>query len=138
MSRPRLFGCAVLAVLAVLLGGTAPAAGGPFLPDSAPAGLAAAPAAAGDPRAEPLPGLPDRPHAAPALHGGGPSCAPAPPEHGGTPAAPTRAGGEHAQVPPARPVPADARPHASPPVRVLVRGPDRPAPGPVELSVMRL
>ncbi|MFJ9546394.1 hypothetical protein [Streptomyces erythrochromogenes] len=134
MSRPRLFGCAVLAVLAVLLGGTAPAAAGPFLPDSAPAARAAAPAAPGASRAAPLP---DRPRADPAVHGGGPSCAPAPPDRGGTPAAPTRAG-DHAQVPPGRPVPAAVRPYAAPPVRVLVRGPDRPAPGPVELSVMRV
>ncbi|MFJ1564155.1 hypothetical protein ACIOG8_08000 [Streptomyces erythrochromogenes] len=134
MSRPRLFGCAVLAVLAVLLGGTAPAAAGPFLPDSVRAGRAAAPAAPDASRTAPLP---DRPRADPAVQGGGPSCAPASPDRGGTPAVPTRAG-DHAQVPPGRPVPAAVRPYSDPPVRVLVRGPDRPAPGPVELSVMRL
>ncbi|MFD3696591.1 hypothetical protein ACFWUZ_10590 [Streptomyces sp. NPDC058646] len=69
---------------------------------------------------------------------GGPSCAPAGPGRGGLPAAPPRAGGEQAQLPPARPVPAADRPGATLSVRVLVRGPDRPAPGPVELSVMRV
>ncbi|MEU9082987.1 hypothetical protein [Streptomyces sp. NPDC048357] len=69
---------------------------------------------------------------------GGPACAPGAPDHGGLPAGPARAGGEHAHVPPARPVPEGARPYAAMPVRVLVRGPDRPAPGPVELSVMRV
>ncbi|MFE7182384.1 hypothetical protein [Streptomyces erythrochromogenes] len=135
MSRPRLFGCAVLAVLAVLLGGTAPAAAGPFLPDSAPVAARAGSTGAADPAAA---RSLEAPHADPVAGGGGPSCAPAPPDRGGIPAAPARAGGEHAQVPPARPAPADARPYAAPPVRVLVRGPDRPAPGPVELSVMRV
>ncbi|MFJ9595262.1 hypothetical protein ACIRS3_21185 [Streptomyces virginiae] len=135
MYRPRLFGCAVLAVLAVLLGGTAPAAAGTLLRGSAqPALRAAAPAASDASRAAPPP---DRPRADPAVQGGGPSCAPASPDRGGTPAAPPRAG-DHAQVPPGRPVPAAARPYADPPARVRVRGPDRSAPGPVELSVMRV
>ncbi|MEU6296752.1 hypothetical protein [Streptomyces erythrochromogenes] len=135
MSRPRLFGCAVLAVLAVLLGVTAPAAAGPFLPDAAPvaarAGFtgAAAPAAARSLQA---------PHADPVAGGGGPSCAPAAPDHGGTPVVPARSGGDHAQAPPGRPVPPAAQPYAGLPVRVPVRDPDRPAPGPVELSVMRV
>ncbi|MFD6228899.1 hypothetical protein ACFWFZ_18755 [Streptomyces sp. NPDC060232] len=136
MYRPRLFGCAVLAVLAVLLGGTAPAAAGTLLPASRqPPATAAAPTASDAYRAAPLP---DRPRADPAVQGGGPSCAPASPDRGGTPAVPPRAGGDHAQVPPGRPVPAAARPHADPPVRVRVRGPVRAAPGPVELSVMRV
>ncbi|KJY17892.1 MULTISPECIES: hypothetical protein [Streptomyces] len=136
MYRPRLFGRAVLAVLAVLLGGTAPAAAGTLLHGSGqPAVRAAAPAAASDAsRAAPRP---DRPRADPAVQGGGPSCAPASPDRGGTPAVPARAG-DHAQVPPGRPVPVAARPYADPPARVRVRGPDRPAPGPVELSVMRV
>ncbi|APU41483.1 hypothetical protein [Streptomyces sp. TN58] len=153
MSRPRPFGRAVLAVLvavlAVLLGGTAPAAAGTVLPDAAPAGttgrapLRAEPDAPGAvpgrseaPRA--VPGSPDAPRVGPLARGGGPSCAPAAPDHGGTPAVPARAGGDHAQVPPGRPVPPVARPHAGLPVRAPVRGPDRPAPGPVELSVMRV
>ncbi|MFE9464063.1 hypothetical protein ACFYNW_10400 [Streptomyces virginiae] len=135
MSRPRLFGCAVLAILAVLLCGTAPAAAGTLLPGSGqPPVRAAAPAASDASPAAPLPG---RPRADPAVQGGGPSCAPASPDRGGAPAVPTRAG-DHAQVPPGRPVPVAARPYAEPPARVPVRGPDRPAPGPVELSVMRV
>ncbi|MEU9299201.1 hypothetical protein [Streptomyces sp. NPDC048269] len=77
-------------------------------------------------------------HVAAVAEGGGPACAPVAPDHGGTPAVPTRAGGEHAQVPPARLCPAAARPYGTTSVRVLVRGPDRSAPGPVELSVMRV
>ncbi|WP_405448135.1 hypothetical protein [Streptomyces erythrochromogenes] len=200
MSRPRLFGCAVLAVLAVLLGGTTPAAAGPFLPDSAPAARAAAPARSGTPGALPtaaeppatavaaapgavavvpaasaaagapgtaapapgpapalsaeaggavgraplraVPGPPEvsdaRLVAAAVAGGRGPFCAPAAPDQGGTPAVPARAGGDHAQVLPGRPAPPVARPHTGLPVRVPVRGPDRPAPGPLELSVMRL
>lgn len=134
MYRPRLFGCAVLAVLAVLLGGTAPAAGTPLSGSGRFPVPAAAPADSDGSRAVPAP---DRPRADPAVRGGGPSCAPAAPEHGGVPGVPTRAG-DHAQVPPGRPVPAAARPYADPPARVRVRGPDRPAPGPVELSVMRV
>ncbi|MEW2583099.1 hypothetical protein [Streptomyces virginiae] len=135
MYRPRLFGCAVLAVLAVLLGGTAPAAAGTLLPGSGqPALRGAAPAASDASRAAPPP---DRIRADPAVQGGGPSCAPASPDRGGAPAAPPRTG-DHAQVPPGRPVPAAARPYADPPARVRVRGPDRSAPGPVELSVMRV
>ncbi|MFJ9934214.1 hypothetical protein ACIRSJ_13975 [Streptomyces virginiae] len=142
MYRPRLFGCAVLAVLAVLLGGTAPAAAGTLLPGSGhPALRAAAPAASDTSRAASdtsrAAPTPDRPRADPAVRGDGPSCAPASPDRGGTPAAPPRAG-DHAQVPPGRPVPAAARPYADPPARVRVRGPDRSAPGPVELSVMRV
>ncbi|MFD9077509.1 hypothetical protein ACFYYM_10920 [Streptomyces erythrochromogenes] len=150
MSRPRLFGCAVLAVLAVLLGGTAPAAAGPFLPDSAPAARAAAPAGSGAPGAllavagppgtvaDAAAGTEAAPAPGPAVRSGGPSCAPAAPDHGGTPVVPARSGGDHAQVPPGRPVPPAARPYAGLPVRVPVRDPDRPAPGPVELSVMRV
>ncbi|MFE7099660.1 hypothetical protein [Streptomyces erythrochromogenes] len=170
MSRPRLSGRAVLAVLvavlAVLLGGTAPAAAGTVLPDAAPAGRAAAPAGSGTPGALPAvaghpgtvgdgaagteaegaagteadgaAGTEAAPAPGPAVRSGGPSCAPAAPDHGGTPAVPSRSGGDHAQVPPGRSVPPAARPYAGLPVRVPVRDPDRPAPGPVELSVMRV
>ncbi|MET9568766.1 hypothetical protein ABZY34_06425, partial [Streptomyces virginiae] len=59
MSRPRLFGCAVLAILAVLLCGTAPAAAGTLLPGSGqPPVRAAAPAASDASPAAPLPGRP--------------------------------------------------------------------------------
>ncbi|KOG45025.1 hypothetical protein ADK75_33540 [Streptomyces virginiae] len=70
--------------------------------------------------------------------GGGPACAPAAPERGGTPAVPARAWGEHAQVPPGRAAPEEAGPPAAVPVRPLVRGPDRPAPDRLELCVMRV
>ncbi|MFJ3859208.1 hypothetical protein ACIPRL_23565 [Streptomyces sp. NPDC090085] len=149
MSRLRLFGCAVLAVLAVLVGGTAPAAAvtllhgagrpAPVLHPSDSAHPASAPSGRPAPRtALTAPGLPDRPRADPAPEGDGPACAPAAPDRGGMPAAPSRAGGEHAQVPPGRTAPAAARPYADPPVRAPVRGPVRPAPGPSELSVMRV
>ncbi|MFB7172938.1 hypothetical protein ACFCYM_19230 [Streptomyces sp. NPDC056254] len=140
MSRPRPSGRAVLAVLvavlAVLLGGTAPAAAGTVLPEAAPAGTTGRAPLRAEPDA--VPGSPDAPRVGSLARGGGPSCAPAVPDHGGTPAVPARAGGDHAQVPPGRPVPPVARPHAGLPVRAPVRGPDRPAPGPVELSVMRV
>ncbi|WP_030957049.1 hypothetical protein [Streptomyces sp. NRRL S-378] len=170
MSRPRPFCRAVpallVAVLAVLLGGTAPAAAGTVLPPAGPAGRAATPAGSGTPgallavaghpataaagapgteaapaagtRAVPAAGTEAAAAPGPAVRSGGPSCAPGAPDHGGTPAVPARAGGDHAQVPPGRPAPPAARPHAGLPVRVPVRGPDRPAPGPVELSVMRV
>ncbi|MER6313038.1 hypothetical protein ABT237_04625 [Streptomyces sp. NPDC001581] len=138
MSRPRRLARAVLtvwaglavAVLAVLL----PAASAPA-PVPAPAAASApAVAVAAGPAAATATGF----LAASASDDGRPACAPGVPDHGGLPAAPARAGGEHAHVPPARPVPEGARPYAAMPVRVLVRGPDRPAPGPVELSVMRV
>ncbi|MCX5377015.1 hypothetical protein [Streptomyces sp. NBC_00091] len=69
----------------------------------------------------------------------GPACAPGSSGHGpGDPAVPPRAGQEHASVLAARPAPEQARPHLALRVRVPVRGPDRPAPGPVELSVLRV
>ncbi|MFB0630786.1 hypothetical protein [Streptomyces sp. AB3(2024)] len=68
----------------------------------------------------------------------GPRCAPDAPDHGGVPAVPPRTGCEHAQLPAAGVVPEGARPRGTAPLRVLVRGPDRPAPGPVELSVLRV
>ncbi|MGW7441506.1 hypothetical protein [Streptomyces sp. NPDC054849] len=70
--------------------------------------------------------------------GGGPACGPGAPDHDGLPAVPARAQGEHGQVPAGRPVPEEGKPQGAMPVRAVVRGPDRPAPGPVELSVMRV
>ncbi|MFG2983013.1 hypothetical protein ACGFYQ_17455 [Streptomyces sp. NPDC048258] len=137
MYRPhrlrRLLGT-VLAVLAVVVGLAAVASAViPAVPPTAAApGPIPARAAAG-----PAPDAAQR-HVAAVAEGGGPACAPVAPGHGGTPAVPTRAGGEHAQVPPARLCPEGARPYGTTPVRVLVRGPDRSAPGPVELSVMRV
>ncbi|MFD4868813.1 hypothetical protein [Streptomyces sp. NPDC058412] len=144
MSRPRRLARAVLtvwaglavAVLAVLL----PAASAPA---PVPAAASAPAVAAGSaPAVAPAPAVAAASGflaaAASASDDGRPACSPGVPDHGGLPAAPARAGGEHAHVPPARPVPEGARPYAAMPVRVLVRGPDRPAPGPVELSVMRV
>ncbi len=101
--------------------------------------LPAVPASAASAKA-----LPTAPVSAPApapaafSDGGGPACGPGAPDRGGLPAVPARAQGEHGQVPAGRPVPEEARPHGAMPVRILVRGPDRPAPGPLELSVMRV
>ncbi|MEU9003007.1 hypothetical protein AB0D15_13785, partial [Streptomyces sp. NPDC048551] len=61
-----------------------------------------------------------------------------PHRHGAVPAPAVRAGDGHAQLPPGGTVPVAQRPYAPAPVRVHVRGPDRPAPGPVELSVLRV
>ncbi|MFE5517525.1 hypothetical protein ACFQ9Q_07305 [Streptomyces virginiae] len=153
MSRPRLFGCAVLAVLAVLLGcatqavalaptpGTAPAPAS--APDPGPT-LASAPASASGPAAVPV-SAPDTgsamawPRAAVSTDADGPACAPTAPGHGGSPAVPRRAAGEqHAQVPPVRAVPEDAGPAAAGTARSPVRGPDRPAPDRLRLCVMRV
>ncbi|GAA0296596.1 hypothetical protein GCM10010302_39120 [Streptomyces polychromogenes] len=68
----------------------------------------------------------------------GPVCAP---DSGGpapAPAVPPRAGQEHGSVPVARTVPEGVRPYRAECVRVPVRGPDQRAPGPVELSVLRV
>ncbi|MFE6842264.1 hypothetical protein [Streptomyces sp. NPDC057686] len=51
---------------------------------------------------------------------------------------PPRGAGEHAHAPVGRPAVEQVWGSRTPPVRVLVRGPDQPAPGPVELSVMRV
>ncbi|MFG2993702.1 hypothetical protein ACGFZK_31160 [Streptomyces sp. NPDC048257] len=135
MSRPRHVWSLLGVVLAVLLGCAAPAAAvgsvrtapAPIpIPASAPVLISdAAPARA-------------QPHAAAFTEGEGPACAPRAPERGGTPAVPPRAAGEHAQVPPARPVPDEAGPPAAMPVRSPVRGPGRPAPDRLELCVMRV
>ncbi|MEU9230823.1 hypothetical protein [Streptomyces subrutilus] len=116
MSRRSRVWCLLGAVLALLAGGALPAGA------ARPAPPAAAPA-----------------HAA-APGGGGPSCAPGPGDQGGPPAVPPRAADpSHAHVPAAGRLSADRAGHCpATPVRVLVRGPDQPAPGPVELSVMRV
>ncbi|MFE2854925.1 hypothetical protein ACFXJO_27865 [Streptomyces lavendulae] len=79
---------------------------------------------------------------APAAAGGaqeqGPRCSPDGPERGGVPVVPPRSGCEHAQLPAGGVVPGEARPRGTAPLRVLVRGPDRAPPGPVELSVLRV
>ncbi|MCY0924932.1 hypothetical protein OTB20_01635 [Streptomyces sp. H27-H1] len=69
----------------------------------------------------------------------GPACAPRDPGQGGAPALPARAGADQAQPSAAAEAPAGVpgRSHAIP-VRVLVRGPARSAPSPLELSVMRV
>ncbi|MFF7612554.1 hypothetical protein [Streptomyces lavendulae] len=68
----------------------------------------------------------------------GPRCAPDGPERGGVPVVPPRSGCEHAQLPAGGVVPGEVRPRGTAPLRVLVRGPDRTPPGPVELSVLRV
>ncbi|MEV7542721.1 hypothetical protein [Streptomyces sp. NPDC089915] len=68
----------------------------------------------------------------------GPVCVPDSGGAGSAPAVPPRAGQEHACAPVARTSPEGVRPHRAECVRLPVRGPDRPAPGPVELSVMRV
>ncbi|MER5809785.1 hypothetical protein ABT143_16585 [Streptomyces sp. NPDC002033] len=125
MSRRRRVWCLLAAVLAMLLGttGAVPAAAAP-----APAAAHAPAAGSGNPAAEVLQELRER----------GPSCAPGAPGHGAVPAPAVRAGDGHAQLPPGGSVPVAQRPYAPAPVRVHVRGPDRPAPGPVELSVLRV
>ncbi|WP_328926448.1 hypothetical protein OG429_18750 [Streptomyces sp. NBC_00190] len=159
MSRPRRlwcrWGCAALAVmagLAAVICAVIPSAAGSATAASATAGPAgvtarAVPSAAAvrgliPARAVPGPAAaaPDaaRWHVAAVADGRGPSCAPGAPDHGGLPAVPPRTGSDHAQVPPARLCPEAARTHGTTPVRILVRGPDGPAPGPVELSVMRI
>ncbi|MCC0097280.1 hypothetical protein K7B10_21315 [Streptomyces flavotricini] len=68
----------------------------------------------------------------------GPACDPGTRDHGQAPGVPPRGAGEHAHAPVARPAVEQAWADRTAPVRVLVRGPDQPAPGPVELSVMRV
>ncbi|MFF3860300.1 hypothetical protein [Streptomyces sp. NPDC002209] len=68
----------------------------------------------------------------------GPSCDPGTRDRGRAPGVPPRGAGEHAHAPVGRPAVEQVWGSRTPPVRVLVRGPDQPAPGPVELSVMRV
>ncbi|MEU9025965.1 hypothetical protein AB0D46_00180 [Streptomyces sp. NPDC048383] len=141
MSRRHRVCCLLAAVLAVLFPAVTPAAAAPPPGRAVPvpavpgAGAGAAVRSAGasvDPRVIPAAALADP--AGPR----GPSCAPGSPDTGRTPALPPRAGQDHAPLPAARPAPEEGRPHGTMPVRGPVRGPDRPAPGPVELSVMRI
>ncbi|MFG2618543.1 hypothetical protein ACGFXC_13080 [Streptomyces sp. NPDC048507] len=122
MSRRRRVWCLLAAVLALLLGTAA----------AVPAAAAPAPAAAHAPAAGPAG------PAVAAVQERGPSCSPGAPGHGAVPAVTVRAGDGHAQLPPGAAAAAVRRPYAPAHVRVHVRGPDRPAPGPVELSVLRV
>ncbi|MFE9631536.1 hypothetical protein [Streptomyces sp. NPDC006463] len=153
MSRPRRvwcrWGCAALAVmagLAVVICAVIPSAAGSAT--AGPAGVTApavrsAAAARGLVPARAVPGPAAaldaaRGQVAAVADDRGPSCAPGAPDHGGLPAVPPRTGSDHAQVPPARLCPEAARAYGTTPVRILVRGPGGPAPGPVEPSVMRI
>ncbi|MFE2155022.1 hypothetical protein ACFXAO_33840 [Streptomyces lavendulae] len=104
----------------------------------------AAPAQVTPPRATPAQAAQAQadPAFAPAAAAGaqeqGPRCSPDGPERGGVPVVPPRSGCEHAQLPAGGVVPGEARPRGTAPLRVLVRGPDRAPPGPVELSVLRV
>ncbi|MFJ4314349.1 hypothetical protein ACIP46_03550 [Streptomyces lavendulae] len=131
MSRRRRVWCLLAAVLTTLLATVAPTA------SAAPAQVT---------RAHAVPAQVTRAQAAPAfgsvvmagVQEQGPRCAPDGPERGGVPVVPPRSGCEHAQLPAGGVVPGEARPRGTAPLRVLVRGPDRTPPGPVELSVLRV
>lgn len=120
----------VLGVLALALAGGLRAAADPAPAPRAAAADAARPGAASvaRPAFAPAGVLPER----------APSCAPGSDGLGTAPAVPPRAGQEHASVPAARPAPEGVRPYRAVCVRVPVRGPAPRAPGPVELSVMRV
>ncbi|MFJ7207688.1 hypothetical protein ACIQWR_29630 [Streptomyces sp. NPDC098789] len=131
MSRPdpRLW-CLWGAVLAVLLGCAAQVPARSPAPAPAPATAFARAAdgpvgtrAAADPRVSP-----ER----------GPSCAPGDPDRGRVPALPLRGPGDHGCTPLARCAPEQVEHARGAPVRAPARGPDRAAPGPLELSVMRV
>ncbi|MFC9297863.1 hypothetical protein ACFTWH_20220 [Streptomyces sp. NPDC057011] len=130
MSRRRRTWCLPAAVLALLLGTLALslALAGPKHTDPGPAAVRAATGAFAP---EPAP----HPAVAPQK---GPACAPAGPDRDGVPGVPVRAGGEHAQLSAGTGLPEGVRPQRPIPARALVRGPDRAAPGPVELAVMRV
>ncbi|MCX5196452.1 hypothetical protein OOK31_21585 [Streptomyces sp. NBC_00249] len=156
MSRRRHVCCLLAALLAMLLGPAATTA----LAGPQPGPALAVPASASVPTVGP--GVPATPAAATAgarysvrtaadgsavrgdfsspaeAEGRGPVCDPGGAGHGPAPLLPPRAGQDHAQLPAARAGAGVERPQGARPVRVLVRGPDRPAPGPVELSVMRV
>lgn len=126
MSRRRRVWCLLAAVLTTLLATVAPTA------SAAPARVT--PAQAAPARAASAFG----PVVAAGVQEQGPRCSPDGPERGGVPAVPPRSGCEHAQLPAGGVVPDEARPRGTAPLRVLVRGPDRTPPGPVELSVLRV
>ncbi|WP_158821070.1 MULTISPECIES: hypothetical protein [unclassified Streptomyces] len=139
LSRPRLFGCAVLAVLALLMGCRAVAAADteahPTRAGSSAQIGSSARIGSSAQTGTPASAWSD---ASASTDTGGPACAPTGPGRGGTPAVPARAWGEHAQVPLGRAAPEETGPPAAVPVRTLVRGPDRPAPDRLELCVMRV
>ncbi|MFF4099727.1 hypothetical protein [Streptomyces sp. NPDC001903] len=126
MSRARGVWWLLAAVIAVLVGCAVPAAALPVQGSvSAPVpGVAAVSSAA--------------PAHAAASADRGPSCDPGTRDHGQAPGVPPRGAGEHAHAPVGRPAVEQVWADRVAPVPVLVRGPDQPAPGPVELSVMRV
>lgn len=134
MSRVRGVWWLLGAVLAVLVGCAVPAAPTPHsgpLPGAASASAAgSAAASAAAPATAPV-------HAV-ASADRGPSCDPGTRDHGQAPGVPPRGAGEHAHAPVGRTAVEQAWADRVAQVRVLVRGPDQPAPGPVELSVMRV
>ncbi len=134
MSRVRGVWWLLGAVLAVLVGCAVPAAPTPHsgpLPGAASASASAS--AAGSAAASAA-----APVHAVASADRGPSCDPGARDHGQAPGVPPRGAGEHAHAPVGRTAVEQAWADRVAQVRVLVRGPDQPAPGPVELSVMRV
>ncbi|GLW02036.1 hypothetical protein [Streptomyces lavendulae] len=141
MSRRRRVWCLLAAVLTTLLATVAPTASAT---QAQVTSTHATPAQVTSTHA--VPAQVTRAQAAPAfgsvvmagVQEQGPRCAPDGPERGGVPVVPPRSGCEHAQLPAGGVVPGEARPRGTAPLRVLVRGPDRTPPGPVELSVLRV
>ncbi|MEU7067704.1 hypothetical protein [Streptomyces sp. NPDC046161] len=144
---------AVLAVLSATTATTAPGAVGAVGTSAHSVASAAtasserptAPAAFAGPRAPMAPAArtasaaaPDAEAAAVAYEGRGPACSPGAGDHGPAPAVPPRDGRDHACAPAVRLPAGPDTPGRALPAGVRVRGPDRPAPGPVELSVMRV
>ncbi|MER5777203.1 hypothetical protein ABT144_23485 [Streptomyces sp. NPDC002039] len=141
MFRARGVWCLLGALLAVLLagipataaGGGAPKAAGAtttFARATAPVPTPRVPAASPRPATTPPP-------AASVGSGQGPSCSPGG-DHGRVPAVPPRCGDPQHAAPAARIAAEQPAAWRTTPVRVLVRGPDRTTPGPVELSVLRV
>ncbi|MET9695623.1 hypothetical protein ABZY31_01685 [Streptomyces sp. NPDC006529] len=122
--------CLLGAVLAVLLGCLAPVASAARAGSGPVYGYAAGPVASPPARAAAVP------EAVPAERG--PSCSPADADQGRVPAVPQRPTGDHGHPPLARCLPDQPWHGRGAPLRVLARGPDRVAPGPLELSVMRV
>ncbi|MFJ1866784.1 hypothetical protein ACIOD1_19405 [Streptomyces sp. NPDC088097] len=135
-SRPSVVAAALLAVLAVLLGPALSAASfpsGPFAKPVIPVASVSAAASVSAPAPAPASvALAPAPAEGPACRPGGSGQEP------GAPALPTRPGADHAQLTAARPAPGGERPRGGEPARAPVRGPDRPTPGPVELSILRV
>ncbi|MEV6570637.1 hypothetical protein [Streptomyces sp. NPDC051577] len=131
MFRARGVWCLLGGLLAVLLVGVPQTAarGGP-----AKAVAAATPFASAATSAPPA----TTPPAASVGAGQGPACAPGGGDHGRIPAVPPRCGDPQHCAPAARVAAEQPAGCRTMPVRILVRGPDRPTPGPVELSVMRV